>query len=36
MNIIKCGKCRAEIATDKNTIYPIDCDCGNEIEEVKA
>ena len=33
MDIIKCKKCNSEIAIDKNTIYPIDCDCGNAINK---
>lgn len=29
--IIRCPKCNSEIAVDRHTIYPIDCDCGYEI-----
>jgi len=36
MRIIRCPNCSSEIAIDKTTVYPIDCDCGKEItcEEV--
>ena len=35
MCIIKCSKCNAEIAVDKHTIYPIDCECGHELYDVE-
>ena len=35
MEIIKCKKCKSEIAIDENTIYPIDCDCGNAINKME-
>ena len=33
MTIIRCPNldCKAEIAVDEKTVYPIDCDCGTEI-----
>lgn len=34
--IIKCPKCKSEIAIDKHTIYPIDCDCGYAISKREA
>jgi len=29
--IIKCPKCKSEIAVDEHTIWTIDCDCGQEV-----
>lgn len=30
-NTVICNNCKAVIAVDGHTIYPIDCDCGNAI-----